>query len=99
MLRLVSVAGIAVIILLACTVPIAPTNTPEIPTATPTVSGKPITVWATDRPAIVVKAHNQGYVEIYQLVGGHGSHDVSQRKWQMVMDILGWEYPARYRVK
>ena len=108
MFRLVSVAAIVLIALLGCSAPAAapdiapstPTKTiaPDIPTATRTVSGKPITIWAPDRPAIVVKAHNQGYAEIYQLVGGHGSHDVSQRRWQTIMDILGWEYPERYRL-
>lgn len=109
MFRLVFVAGIALVVLLACnapavtpnTAPDTPANTPvpDIPAPIRTTSGKPITIWAPDRPAIIVRAHNQGYAEIYLILGGHGSHDVSQRQWQTFMDILGWEFPDRYRLR
>lgn len=86
----------AVLILaVACTTPDAPASTePIAPTEAkpPTLitSGKPIFISAPNKPGITVQSHNDGYEDVYKLVGGDGSHQVSQQRWQQVMDILGW---------
>ena len=61
-----------------------------LPEPTIKTSGKPIFISAPGKPGITVQKHNAGYHDVYELVGGDGSHDVSQQRWQQVMDILGW---------
>ena len=49
-----------------------------------------IYVNADDRPTIIVSPENPGYPEVFHMLGGDGSHQVSDSRWLQVMDALGW---------
>ena len=55
-----------------------------------TSQGETIYVNAADRAKIIVTHENPGYQQVFTLLGGDGSHQISDERWLQVMDILGY---------
>ena len=86
------IAGISVTVLvvsglLACG---ATGGEPDAEDAELVPQGRTIYVNAADRPWIEVSPENLGYQQVFQLLNGDGSHEVSDERWLQVMDILGY---------
>ena len=52
--------------------------------------GDTIYITAIDRPMMVVEPNNPGYEKLFNLVGGDGSHKVSDERWLEAMATMGW---------